>query len=184
MSLFQILIKDIVEKTTSFCFLPSCSMNNILSMILFQMGSFKECSNLTKCMLLYLSSLYRQPLHSAEERRRTWGHGGQEVNHESALCLVSKKASSILRKSIDRRQREVILPLCSGQATSGVLVHFWPPQLKTDKELQQRAQWGAMKMMMGQEHLSYEESLRELGQWQPVTGKGAKGTNWNIGISI
>lgn len=151
------------------------------------MGSFKECSNLTKCTLLYLSSLYKQPLQNAEERRRTWGPGGQEDNH---VCLVAKKAKQYPEeKHWQKTEGADPAPLLyPGEATSGVLVHFWAPQLKTDKELQETAQWRATKMMMGQEHPSYEESLRELGQilfqWWPVTGKVGKSTNWNIGISI
>ncbi|PKU36078.1 hypothetical protein llap_13622 [Limosa lapponica baueri] len=40
---------------------------------------------------------------------------------------------------------------------------FWVPQFKKDKELFERVQWRATKMIKGLEHLSYEERLRDLG---------------------
>ena len=42
-------------------------------------------------------------------------------------------------------------------------VQFWPPQYKTDRDRLERVQQKTMKMMKGLEHLSYEETLRELG---------------------
>jgi len=42
-------------------------------------------------------------------------------------------------------------------------VHFWAPQFKKEKELLERVQRRAAKMIRGMEHLSYKEKPRELG---------------------
>jgi len=42
-------------------------------------------------------------------------------------------------------------------------VQFWAPQLKTDRELLDRDEWRATKMMKGLDHLLYKEGLRVLG---------------------
>jgi len=42
-------------------------------------------------------------------------------------------------------------------------VQFWAPHFKKDEELLERVQQKATRMMMGLEHLSYEERLTKLG---------------------
>ena len=61
--------------------------------------------------------------------------------------------------------REQVVSLCSALVRPHLeyCIHVWGPQLRKDVELLERVQRRDIIVLRGLEHLSFEDSLRELG---------------------
>ena len=90
-----------------------------------------------------------------------------KLDMSQQCALAAQNANCILgciKRSMARRAREVILPLCSVLVGPHLeyCIQMWNPQHRRDKDLLENIQRKAIKLMQGMEQLSYKR-LRELG---------------------
>ncbi|KGL94173.1 hypothetical protein N301_14233, partial [Charadrius vociferus] len=91
----------------------------------------------------------------------------EKLNMSWQCALAAQKDNHILgciKRSVDSRSREVILPLYSTLMRPHLeyCIQIWRHQHK-DMDLLERVQRRATQMIRGLEYLSYEDRLRELG---------------------
>ena len=131
--------------------------------------------NTVKCKVLHLGRrnprhLYRQEgavLESSPTEKDLGVLMDEKLNMNQPCTLADQKGNGILasiRRGVASRDREVTVPLYSALVRPHMeyCVQVWNPQYKKDRELSERVQRRATKIIRGVEHLTHKDRLREL----------------------